>query len=244
MGEFAVFIDGMSLMPYFQWFPVESSSTSHMLSQFTKAIKMALKSTDEERAILRARSAVQRFPVVEWRQRIELFHSQSVLTSRRIAGNAAWRPSDGRTPLVPLSGMGVGDWNTEVAPDMNHPVRDTPSIYSSPFIASSPGSSGQWSQDTLMAQGQSDYLTAPQMHQRGDDHNGFVAQENRQIARDQRYVADPLLETKPEYIRPFGPHSRASLLKSIASIVDGKTDSPLNEAITTVCNKHFSFLRT
>jgi alpha-1,3-glucan synthase len=234
MGEFAVFIDGMLLMPYFQWFPVESSSTGHMLSQFTKAIEMALKSTDEERAILRARSAVQ----------IEHFHSRSVLTSRGIAGNSAWRPSDGRTPLVPLSGMEVEDWNTEVAPDMNHPVRDTPSIYSSPFIASSPGSSGQWSQDTLIAQGQSDHLTAPQMHQRGDDHDGFVAQENRQIARNQRYVADPLLETKLEYIRPFGPHSRASPLKSIASIVDGKTDSPLNEAITTVCNKHFSFLRT
>jgi alpha-1,3-glucan synthase len=243
MGEFVVFIDGMLLMPYFQWFPVESSSTSHMLSQLTKTIKMALKSTDEERAILRARSAVQRFPVVEWRQRIEHFHSRSVLTSRGIAGNSAWRPSDG-TPLVPLSGMEVKDWNTEVAPDMNHPAWDTPSIHSSPFIASSLGSPGQWSQDTLMAQGQSDYLKAPQMRQKGDDHDGFLAQANRQLARDQRYVADPLLETKLEYSRPFGPHSRASPLKSIASIMDGKTDSPLNKVIATVCNKHFSRLRT
>ncbi|KAE9391982.1 hypothetical protein BT96DRAFT_979605 [Gymnopus androsaceus JB14] len=45
------------------WFPMESSSTAHMLSQLTKTIKMALKST-EERANLRARSAVQRFPIL------------------------------------------------------------------------------------------------------------------------------------------------------------------------------------
>jgi alpha-1,3-glucan synthase len=164
MGEFAVFIDGMWLMPYFQWFPVESSSTGHMLSQFTKTIKMALKSTDDERAILRARSAVQRFPVVEWCQRIEYFHGRSILTSRGIAGNSAWRSSDGRTPLVPFSGMEVEYWNTEVTPDMNH--------------------------------------------------------------------------------RPFGQHSRASPLKSIASIMDGKTDSPLNKVIATVCKEHFSCLRT
>jgi alpha-1,3-glucan synthase len=244
MGEFAVSIDGMLLMPYFQWFPVESSSTGHLLSQFTKTIKMALKSTDEERAILRARSAAQRFPVVEWRQRVEHFHSRSIMTSRGISGNSAWRPSDGHTPLVPLSGMEVEDWNTEVAPDMNHPAWDTPSICSSPFIASSPGSPGQWSQDTLMAQGQSDYLTTPQMRQRGDDHDGFLAQANQQIARDHRHVTDLLFETKPEYSRPFGPYSRASPLKSIESIVDGKTDSPLNEAVAAVSNEHFSCLRT
>src|SRR6267378_7670729 len=94
MGEFAVFIDGMLLMPYFQWFPVESSSTSHMLSQLTKTIKMALKSSEKERAILRARSAVQRFPVVEWRQRMEDFHKRSINNSRSIAGANAWRESD------------------------------------------------------------------------------------------------------------------------------------------------------
>ncbi|EEB94922.1 hypothetical protein MPER_06191 [Moniliophthora perniciosa FA553] len=54
-------LGGLGLMPGW-WYPVESSSTAHMLSQLTKTIKMALKSTEEERAILRARSAVQRFP--------------------------------------------------------------------------------------------------------------------------------------------------------------------------------------
>ena len=61
-----------------------------MLSQLTKTIKLALKSTQEERAILRARSAVQRFPVVEWRQRLEDFQRRSIATSRANAGDNAW----------------------------------------------------------------------------------------------------------------------------------------------------------
>jgi len=61
-----------------------------MLSQLTKTIKLALKSTEEERAILRARSAVQRFPVVEWRQRLEDFQRRSITVSRVGAGEKAW----------------------------------------------------------------------------------------------------------------------------------------------------------
>ena len=73
-----------------QWFPVESSATQHMLSQLTKTIKLALKTSEQERAILRARSAVQRFPVVEWRQRLEDFQRRSITISRSIAGANAW----------------------------------------------------------------------------------------------------------------------------------------------------------
>ena len=61
-----------------------------MLSQLTKTIKLALKSTEEERAILRARSAVQRFPVVEWRQRLEDFQRRSITVARTGAGEKAW----------------------------------------------------------------------------------------------------------------------------------------------------------
>lgn len=61
-----------------------------MLSQLTKTIKLALKSTEEERAILRARSAVQRFPVVEWRQKLEDFQKRSINSSRGSAAENAW----------------------------------------------------------------------------------------------------------------------------------------------------------
>ncbi|CAE7220752.1 unnamed protein product [Rhizoctonia solani] len=57
------------------WFPVEFTPINHMLSQFTKTIKLAstLKSTEEERATLRARSALQHFSVIKWRQYTEDF---------------------------------------------------------------------------------------------------------------------------------------------------------------------------
>ena len=218
---------------------------------------MALKSSEEERAILRARSAVQRFPVVEWRQRMEDFHSRSVLTSRSIAAENAWRPSDGRMQNVSLAGMEVEDWNPEDASDIVRSAWDSPTGHTSPVIGSgSLGSPGQWSQDTLTAQG--DYLTAPRVRRRGSistdisddeyfshsrdgtesrkaDFGGFLAKANRQIARDQRHVADPFLDTSAVPNRPFGEHSRASSVESISSIVDEKTDSPLNKAIATVC---------
>ncbi|KAF4623027.1 hypothetical protein D9613_002379 [Agrocybe pediades] len=86
-------LGGLGLMPGW-WYPVESSATNHMLSQLTKTIKMALKSTEEERAILRARCAVQRFPVVEWHQKMETFHKRSINSSRALAGPNAWRETD------------------------------------------------------------------------------------------------------------------------------------------------------
>lgn len=226
-----------------------------MLSQLTKTIKMALKSSEEERAILRARSAVQRFPVVEWRQRMEDFHSRSVLTSRGVAAENAWRPSDGQMQHVAIPGLETDDWNPEEVSELTHPAWDARSGHSSPANGSpGPGSPGQWSQDTLTAQ---DYLSAPRMRRRGsfstdvseddyyshsrestdhrqEEYGGFLARANRQIAKDQKHVADPFLDANPAPTRPFGQHSRASSVESIASIVDEKSDSPLNKAMTTV----------
>jgi alpha-1,3-glucan synthase len=48
-----------------QWYPVESNTTTHLLSQLNKTIRLALRSKPQDRAFLRARAAVQRFPVVE-----------------------------------------------------------------------------------------------------------------------------------------------------------------------------------
>jgi len=52
------------------WFPVESDSTDHLLDQFAATIRHALKSSHKERAILRARSAVLRFPALAWHQKV------------------------------------------------------------------------------------------------------------------------------------------------------------------------------
>ncbi|OBZ75598.1 Cell wall alpha-1,3-glucan synthase mok13 [Grifola frondosa] len=248
-------LGGLGLMPGW-WFPVESTSTEHMMSQLTKTVKMALKSTEEERAMLRARSAVQRFPVVEWRQRMEDFHRRSITISRSVAGANAWRPSDGGSP----GGHAIGeheDWDPEDQAYPSQPDWDARSVNESPRI-SAPGSPGQWSQETLTPV--ESHLAAPRLlgpddrrgsfstdvsDNEGDyfapnrptsdarqDFGNFLERANRTIARDQKHVPDPFLDASAP-TRPFGAHSRASSVESIASIVDEKQNSPLNKAIAS-----------
>lgn len=227
-----------------------------MLSQLTKTIKMALKSTEEERAILRARSALQRFPVVEWRQRMEDFHKRSINTSRALAGPNAWRESD-------CDGGGVGpmpetdDWDPVNQTYPSQPDWDSRSMNEYSRGSHIPGSPGQWSQETLSTTGDNSNMVPPRLladghrssfatdggdedyfsHSRASTadspggYNDFLERANRTIARDQRHAPDPFLEAPA---RPFGAHSRVSSVESIASIVDEKSNSPLNKAIASV----------
>jgi alpha-1,3-glucan synthase len=101
------------------------------MSQLSKTIKLALKSTEEERAILRARSAVQRFPVIEWRQRMEDFHRASINASRHLAGHNAWRQSDGTSSGI-VAMADHDDWNPIQPADPLQPDWDVQSAQSSP----------------------------------------------------------------------------------------------------------------
>ncbi|KAN0123743.1 glycosyltransferase [Russula decolorans] len=248
-------LGGLGLMPGW-WFPVESMSTGHMMSQLTKTIKLALKSTEEERAILRARSAVQRFPVVEWRQRMEDFHKRSINASRHLAAHNVWRPSDGATGGA-VAIAEHDDWNPVHQADPSQPEWDAQSAHTSPRmnIPGSPGSPGQWSQETLTPGGDP-FLQAPpriiagqrfsvnsnlsdaegdSFSQNGantgqPEFGNFLDKANRTIAKDQKHAPDPFLDAPN---RPFGDHSRVSSVESIASIVDEKSNSPLNKAIAS-----------
>ncbi|KAI0006163.1 glycoside hydrolase family 13/glycosyltransferase family 5 protein [Russula compacta] len=245
-------LGGLGLMPGW-WFPVESMSTGHMMSQLSKTIKLALKATEEERAILRARSAVQRFPVVEWRQRMEDFHKRSIYASRHLAAQDAWRPSDGAMGGA-IAIPEHEDWNPVIQADPSQPDWDVQSVHNHPRT-NIPGSPGQWSQETLTPGGDP-FLHAPPRIQDGNrfsissntsdlegdnlsqsgvsagqaEFGKFLDKANRTIARDQRHAPDPFLEAPS---RPFGPHSRVSSVESIASIVDEKANSPLNKAIAS-----------
>ncbi|KAI0950602.1 hypothetical protein AcV7_009015 [Taiwanofungus camphoratus] len=247
-------LGGLGLMPGW-WFPVESTSAEHMMSQLTKTIKMALKSTEEERAMLRARSAVQRFPVVEWRQRMEDFHKRSIQMSRDLAGTNAWRHSDGNTDGGRVIAE-TDDWDPVHQNYPSQPDWDSRSINESPRTV--PGSPGQWSQETLTPGGEGHLAAPPRLlpdgrrgsfstdvsENEGDyfshppgspdvrqDFGNFLERANRTIARDQKHVPDPFLDAAPT--RPFGVHSRVSSVESIASIVDEKQNSPLNKAIAS-----------
>ncbi|KAG8940827.1 Cell wall alpha-1,3-glucan synthase ags1 [Tulasnella sp. 424] len=244
-------LGGLGLMPGW-WFPVESSSTQHMLSQFGKTIKLALKSTEEERAILRARSAVQRFPVVEWRQKTEDFHRRSITTSRTIAGTNAFSEVDcdgsGARPI----GMD-SDWTPEQKGELQEPDWDARSVRSTasrsngqlgggngllgvPRPNHGPRSStSSFQTDVSEDDYRSDDPNSPYGQPQQQPQAGFgnfLNKANKQIAKDQRHVGDPFLDGTPATpTRPFGSHSRVSSVESIASIVDEHTASPLNKAM-------------
>ena len=221
-----------------------------MLSQLTKTIKMALKSTEEERAVLRARSALQRFPVVEWRQRMEDLHKRSIVTSRGLASSNAWRESDCDNGVLPAM-ADTDDWNpaTQIYP--TQPEWDVRSVSDSPQLNPS-GSPGQWSPDTLtpgdgtrpvseaqrsLNSGDGDTYFTPRggmTEGTPDGFNTFLERANRTISKDQTLAPDPFTDGGLVPNRPFGPHSRLSSVESIASIVEEKSDSPLNKAVTSV----------
>lgn len=222
-----------------------------MLSQLTKTIKMALKSTEEERAILRARSAVQRFPVVEWRQRTEDFHKRSITISRNLAGSNAWRESD-CDGGVPRPMAETDDWNPVTQAQPTQPEWDSRSINENsplPTPGYIPNSPGQWSQDGLSSNPQTpyaneeDYFAAQRGSvqsvtpgsNNGDGYNSFLERANKTIAKDQKHTPDPFLDPAGlAPTRPFGAHSRVSSVESISSIVEEKSNSPLNKAIASV----------
>ncbi|KKY19706.1 putative alpha-glucan synthase ags2 [Phaeomoniella chlamydospora] len=70
-------VGGLGQMPGW-WYTVESTSTSHLQTQFKLAIKEALSSKTKTRAMMRARSARQRFPVVQWITELNLLQSTAI----------------------------------------------------------------------------------------------------------------------------------------------------------------------
>lgn len=212
---------------------------------------MALKSTEEERAILRARSALQRFPVVEWRQRMEDFHKRSITTSRGLAGVNAWRESDCNGGTVHPIGESE-DWNPVAQAQPTQPDWDSRSIneYAQAQIPNSPA---HWSQETLTpgvdspnnpaVEGGSDYFADPRASTATtpEGYNGFLERANRAIAKDHRSAPDPFVDGGLAPNRPFGSHSRVSSVESISSIVDEKSNSPLNKAMASVNFKYHDF---
>ncbi|KAK5172317.1 Cell wall alpha-1,3-glucan synthase ags1 [Saxophila tyrrhenica] len=70
-------VGGLGQMPGW-WFTVESTTTAHLIKQFKEAISEAMHSSFETRAMMRARSAKQRFPVAQWVEDLEILQSTSI----------------------------------------------------------------------------------------------------------------------------------------------------------------------
>ncbi|KIV91342.1 hypothetical protein, variant [Exophiala mesophila] len=70
-------VGGLGQMPGW-WYTVEATTTAHLIHQFKLAIEEALSSKPEVRALMRARSALQRFPVAQWVEDLEILQSTAV----------------------------------------------------------------------------------------------------------------------------------------------------------------------
>lgn len=73
-------VGGLGQMPGF-WFTVESMTPAHLLDQFRHALKEALDSKPQKRALMRAWSAKQRFPVKQWVGQIDSLYDESIRVS-------------------------------------------------------------------------------------------------------------------------------------------------------------------
>jgi alpha-1,3-glucan synthase len=74
-------VGGLGNMPGW-WYTVEAVTTQHLLDQFRQAIEEALASQTKLRALMRARSAKQRFPVAQWVEDLDILQT----TAMRVHG--------------------------------------------------------------------------------------------------------------------------------------------------------------
>ncbi|TBU51720.1 hypothetical protein BD310DRAFT_1003650, partial [Dichomitus squalens] len=178
---------------------------------------------------------------------------------RHVAGPSAWRPSDANFNPTTHAQESSG-WEPEYQAYPSQPDCDSRSIaesHSPRFSLSpaSPGSPGQWSQESLSPGGDPHLIATPCLIPHGrrgsvgtdvsenegdyfshspnspretrQNFGNFLEHANKTTARDQKHAPDPFLDAAPT--RPFGAHSRVSSVESIVSIVDEKQNSPLNK---------------
>ncbi|EEH18163.2 hypothetical protein PABG_00726 [Paracoccidioides brasiliensis Pb03] len=116
-------VGGLGQMPGW-WYTVESTTTSHLLNQFKLAIDSALNSKPEVRAMMRARSAKQRFPVAQWIEDLEILQSTAIRVHNKESSKStgqAMTPSGYNTPGIMASPIGPGSMtpNTQLSRSRN-----------------------------------------------------------------------------------------------------------------------------
>jgi len=81
------------------WFTIESTTTKHLIAQFKTAIRSALSSKDDVRALMRARSGMQRFPVVQWIEDLEILQARSIQAhDKQASGSSSMFRFSSRAP--------------------------------------------------------------------------------------------------------------------------------------------------
>ncbi|RAL13908.1 alpha-1,3-glucan synthase [Aspergillus homomorphus CBS 101889] len=92
-------VGGLGQMPGW-WYTIESMTTKHLTQQFKLAVNDALRSSQETRAMMRARSGKQRFPVAQWVEDLGILQSTSIEKHAKYSnrhGRSSWRISGAST---------------------------------------------------------------------------------------------------------------------------------------------------
>ncbi|KAJ5202082.1 uncharacterized protein N7498_006745 [Penicillium cinerascens] len=97
-------VGGLGQMPGW-WYNVESTSTKHLLVQFKLAIEAALNSKTDTRAMMRARSAKQRFPVAQWVEDLEILQSTAIDVHNKEVAKGHGRPLTASGTSTPNGAM-------------------------------------------------------------------------------------------------------------------------------------------
>jgi len=102
------------------WYTIESTTTRHMLKQFEHACREALSSDRATRELMRARSAKQRFPVIEWIKKLDKLQSTCIkIANRQKKNKGAFRQSKIGPP--PSSSYGTGSLTPKPTPSLAAP---------------------------------------------------------------------------------------------------------------------------
>ncbi|KAF2266529.1 hypothetical protein CC78DRAFT_615044 [Lojkania enalia] len=100
-------VGGLGSMPGW-WFTIESTTTKHLIRQFQSAIQAAIACPQQKRAEMRARSALQRFPVVQWVEDLEKLQAGAISChqngKRRGSVSTQGNSSSDPTPLPSVPG--------------------------------------------------------------------------------------------------------------------------------------------
>ena len=127
-------VGGLGQMPGW-WYTVESTTTTHLIHQFKMAIESALASKQETRAMMRARSAKQRFPVAQWVEDLEILQSTAIKIHQKEASK-----SHTHQPITP-SASGFNTPSGMSTPLAGHSRTNSHSNLTAPLATASRNSS-------------------------------------------------------------------------------------------------------
>ncbi|KAL8829517.1 MAG: hypothetical protein Q9191_001968 [Dirinaria sp. TL-2023a] len=96
-------VGGLGSMPGW-WFTIESTTTKHLIQQFKMAVKGALATKLDTRRTMRARSAMQRYPVAQWKETLGILQDNAIELHQRQAAKQGLR--------TPRTSSGLDDGNT------------------------------------------------------------------------------------------------------------------------------------